>query len=216
MRTAVALLFLLILHSLAAPARASTITVQASGTWQSANDKDGLLDGSVGVGTPFVLTFRYDDGSSGTDTPGGGRTYDFPAGSFELSLATGHYVFSVKPTSAASLDISSGGTSDSIAVLAYGFNAIGPSAPVFSNLAYLNPSNLALPAGTFSSNALVGLPWASLAGLLDVYFFGSPNGVSFVEFDGTPTTITVVPEPVTLELVCVGLALLGLGARRRV
>jgi hypothetical protein len=199
----------------ARPAAAATVSVLMSGVWNSFSDTGNQLDASVGLGSAFSLTFTYDDQTPDTNPDPEFGVYDFAAGAYTLTFTTGNYVFSVAPTSPASLEVTSSPTDDSIALLAYGWTATGPGSPVFPALSYLNPSALALPTSTFASDALVGLPWSSLAGVLNVYFFGSPNGVDFVELSGEPSTITTVPEPGTAVLLAAGIATLATRARRR-
>ena len=94
----------------------------------------------------------------------------------------------------------------------------GSAHPAFG-LNYANPS-LYDPSGTaLSSDALTAVPWTVAAwAARDMSFFadiadGNPN--TYFQLDGTITTLTVVPEPGTLALVAVGVALLGGGRRRR-
>jgi hypothetical protein len=200
---------------IARPAAAATVSVLMSGVWSSFSDTGNQLDASVGLGSAFSLTFTYDDLTPDQDPDPEFGVYDFAAGSYTLTFTTGNYVFSVAATSTASLEVTNSPSGDSIALLAFDWTATGPGSPVFPSLSYLNPGALALPTSTFSSDALVGLPWDSLAGVLNVYFFGSENGVDFVELSGEPSTITTVPEPGTALLLAAGIAALATGARRR-
>ncbi len=200
----------------ARPAAAATVSVLMSGVWNVFNDTGNQLDASVGLGSSFTLTFTYDDLTPDTDPDPEFGVYDFAAGAYTLTFTTGNYVFSVASTSPALLGITSSPSGDLIGLQAFGWVASGPGSPVFPDPAtHLNAGALALPTSTFASDALVGLPWSSLAGVLNVSFFGSENGVDFVELSGEPSTITTVPEPGTALLLAAGITALATGARRR-
>lgn len=199
---------------LAPAAGAAPVTVLMTGTWNVFEDTGGVLDGSVGLGTAFTLTFSYDDATPDDDPSSSAGYYLFGGGAYTLEIETGNYTISASPTSTTELALTvTGGGGGDLTLYTEGFDVAGPGSPSFGFLSYLNPSAFGLPAGTFSSDALVGLPWGALAGALNVYFFGSDDGVDFVELSGEPTSLTVVPEPGSAVLVALGLA--WVGARRR-
>jgi len=208
---------LLLVGSLAfasAQASATPVTVVMTGTWDSVLDTAGVLDGSVVPGGAFTVTLSYDDSAPDLDPSPSAGLYEFAGGSYGLALDTGSYTFAPAPASALELSVALSGAGDDVALYSEDWVATGPGSPSFSFLSFFNPSIFGLAPGTIPSDALVGFPWPALAGSLNVFFFGSDDGVEFVELSGDADGIVVIPEPASAALVGLGLAALAWRRRR--
>lgn len=221
MRRARPLLWILAFAALAAApaAHATSVTVQISGTWFATDDSAGVLDGSADVGDAFVVTLVYDDAVADLDPSAEFGAYFTPAAASDLTITTGNYTFT--PSSAVGVGVENDNVfgEDWIYVDADGYTASGPfpvgvgtGATAYSNITLTDYS-----ATAHGSDALVGLNW-TLADYDDtfVYLFVEITGqgpLQFVEFMGTISQISVLPEPSVLLLG--GFALVALARVRR-
>jgi hypothetical protein len=221
MRRARPLLWILAFVALvAAPAaHATSVTVQMTGTWFATDDSAGVLDGSADVGDTFVVTLVYDDAVADSDPTSGFGAYFTPAANSDLTIATGNYTFSPGSSVGIGVEDDNAFGEDWTFVDASSYTASGPfpigvgtGATAYSTITLVDYSSAA-----HSSEALVGLNW-SLAAFddTDVYLFIEITGqgpMQFIEFEGTISQISVLPEPSVLLLG--GFALVALAGVRR-
>jgi hypothetical protein len=212
-------LFLALLSlAAAAPASATPVTVLITGTWDSVTDTAGVTDGSIFVGGTYTATLVYDDSVADADPDPNAGGYDIPAGSSDLSLATGSYTFT--PASGVGIAVDDNGTlgTDAVFLFAETYSATGPFAAGtdIGGTTFANPTLQDTSETAHSSDALTNLPWdISAYDLTNFYFFAGVTGAGageFIELSGTITGLAVLPEPSALVLGLVGA--LGLAAAR--
>jgi hypothetical protein len=222
MRRARILASMLALLALAAasPALATSVTVQISGTWDSVIDSAGVLDGSVTVSSAFTATLVYDDATADGDPSLDFGAYDSPAASSDLSVVTGNYSFS--PGSDVGIGVENDNVfgEDWIYLYAENYVATGPFPGGVGTgaTAYANPTLTDYSASAHGSDALVGLNW-NLADYDDALFYlfveiTGQGPQQFLEFQGTITSIQVLPEPSLLALASIAFAGLIAGRLR--
>lgn len=190
-----------------APAAATTVTVQMSGTLTGVSGHTEVLDGSVSVGGGFSLTLTYDDALPDQSSPDCCGTYTSSTAS--VAGVTGNYSFS-------STDIlfffvrNDDGGADRIDVDALGgATASGPFPPgVFADdTGLLRISLVDSSQSALDSDALVDVNW----NLAD--YDGATFSTQWViqpvfqplDIFGQITSIQVIPEPSTALLVALGL-----------
>jgi hypothetical protein len=218
MRRARHLLWVLALA--AAPANATSVTVQISGTWSAIGGKTSVLDGSVVSGDSFLATLIYDDAVPDVDPSPGLGAYFTPAANSDLSIVTGNYTFT--PGSSVGVGVENNNVfgEDWIRLHASSYTATGPF-PVGVGVgptAYSDSSLTDFSGTALTSDALIGLNWTlGDYDTSDVYLFIEITGFptqQFVDFAGTITGITVLPEPSMVMLAAVAGTALALSRRR--
>jgi hypothetical protein len=213
MRRALRLLCTLTFTALAAApaAHATSVTVQISGTWDSVIDNANVLGGSVTVGTSFVATLVYDDGTLDSDPSSNAGAYDVPALSSDLTIATSTFVFSPGSASVLGIAIDDDNSfgEDALFLFVDGYTATGlPVGISLGGTRYANPTFVDTTSTAHSSDDLTDLPWSS--GAYDVTSFFFTAGVvgagagKVITLQGTATGFAILPEPSTLVLFTLG------------
>lgn len=201
-----------------APASAAPITVSFTGTVSTVTDDAGLLDGSIGVGTPYAGSFSYDPALLPDSEPDpNSGTYWIDPASFSLSLAIGSYSISYDPLA------SSGAATvqnDAAIVLQdqYALNVddvVGlESLPALLVSTYVQVLLTDSTQTTLGSDSLVALPYTDAAWDGRILQLGAevelePGVFADVFLEGT---LSILPEPASALL----LAPLALLVLRRV
>ena len=194
---------------------ATPLTVVMSGAWDVVDDAGNVLGGAVVPGTAFTATMSYDDTAPPTYSDAVTANYDVGALPFSFTLVTGGFTFTWLAGGFTSLDLTNS-LFDGVAGFFQDFSG-APSLPPMG-LAYASPS-LDDPSGTaLSSTALPPLPWSLAAwptAALGFFFdIDDANPLTYVDLQGSLTSLTVVPEPGSSVLLVMGLVLLAAGARR--
>jgi hypothetical protein len=215
-RNSVALALAGALVLVAGAAGAAPITVSFTGVVTMLTDDDGLLDGSVSVGTPYSGTFSYDPAllSDSEPSPSFG-TYEIDASTFfSLSLSVGSYTITFDPNATGTITMANNAgtvpqdqytlTLDEVA----GFESLpGTLTGTFLQLLLRDLSQTAL-----SSDALTGVPYTDVAWNSRRLQLGAEiDSEAFVDIEGT---VTFVPESGTLLLLGAAVAALVLARRR--
>jgi len=201
------------LLGISAPASATTVTVVMTGTWTSVADTAGVLDGSVIVGGSFTATFTYDDQIADCEPFVGIGCFVMNGSSGTLSFTTGSYSFVDQGVSQNGVGLEDSVQGMDIVGLFFDrFAASGPlpNGVALAPLAYANPTLTDLSETALSSDRLVEIPWDSSLWDSDFYFFGPVTGrgpQDYIEFSGTMSSITTLPEP-GLGLLLISTALL--------
>mgnify|MGYP002382001950 CR=1 FL=1 len=208
-------LALLIAVSLPLSSSAVPLTVVMGGEWDSVDDAGNVLGGAVLPGTAFTATMTYDDTAPPTYSDPITANYDVGALPFSFTLATGGFTFTWLAGGFTSLDLTNT-IYDGVAGFFEDFSGAPGLPPI--GYAYASPS-LDDPSGTaLASTALPPLPWSLAAWPTAAlgFFFDIDDGdpQTYVDLQGTLTSLTVVPEPGTSVLLAMGLALLAARARR--
>jgi hypothetical protein len=218
-RVLASMLALLVLAA-AAPALATSVTVQISGTWDSVIDNATVLDGSITVGGSFTATLVYDDSVSDlNDDPSIGE-YDVLAASSDLSLSTGNYSFAPSSGLGIAIDDDNAFGEDVVFLFAESYVTSGPLPSGISTggTSYANPTLTDTSGTAYGSDELTALPWSiGSYDLTSFYFFTGVLGAGagdFIELQGTITGLALLPEPSNLVLVGFGLAALCSAFRR--
>jgi hypothetical protein len=213
------LAFCLAALGLAAPAGATTVTVEISGTWDSVTDNASVTNGSITVGGSFLATLVYDDATPDSDPSVSTGAYFVPGASGSLMLETGDYTFTLLASETILIGIDDNVSGDDLlGLFAENFTTSGPLiAGASTGYGYINPTLFDSSQTAHSSDDLTDLPWS--IGAYDapgIYFFievlgKGPN--KFIELSGEITGLAVLPEPSTFALGAV--ALLALARARR-
>jgi hypothetical protein len=223
MRRARHLLWILALAALAAaPAYATSVTVQITGTWSSVTDNANVFGGSVGIGTSFSATLIYDDATADGDPDPNVGSFSVAAAASDLSITTSSFVFTPGGSAPLAMAVENDNAfgEDTVFLFADGYTASGlPLGISLTGTRYANPTLTDTSATAHVSGALTGLPWS--IGSYDIssfYFFSQIAGAGankFIELQGTVTELTLLPEPSTAFL-CILAGLAIAAARIRV
>jgi len=203
-----------------APAYATSVTVQMTGTWSSVVDNANVTNGSITIGQSFVATLNFDDATPDTNPNVNVGDYLFGAASSNLVLATGSYLFSLLSTSPISFGIDNNiSGQDGFGLFAEHFTTSGPlAAGASTGYGYANPALFDSTATAHTSDDLTALPWnAGAYNNTDFYFLIAVLGKGsnkFIELSGSITGLAVLPEPSMLALAMVGAGTLILSRRR--
>jgi hypothetical protein len=200
------LAFCLAALGLAAPARATTVTVALTGEWFAVTDNASVTNGSIAVGGSFTVTLGYDDATLDIDPDPTIGSYLMTGAT--LTLETGDYTFTMLPTSTVIFGIDDNvNGQDLLGWFADYYTTSGPLvAGASTGYGYMNPF---IPDSTQTahiSDDLTDLPWSVAA-------YDSPNlGMYFlievlgkgpnkkIELFGDFTEFQVLPEPSALAL----------------
>jgi hypothetical protein len=204
----------------AAPAFATSVTVEISGTWDSVIDSAGVLDCSVVACDSFTVTLVYDDSGDDQDPSGGFGSYFTAAANSDLSVLTGNYSFSPGSDVGVGVENNNEFGEDQTFSHAEDYTASGLPIGVGTGPFTFADVTLTDSSGTAHINdALVGLNW-NLAAYDGAFFHlfveitGAGPGQQSLDFQGTINQIQILPEPSVTALA--GLcAVLLLGLRRR-
>lgn len=204
-------------------AAAASVTVVFDGTVTRVIDMEGLLDGSVQVGSPFSGSFTYPTTGIDLEPSPTVGVYDFTSPPAALRMQVGAYTFDT-PTGEPGLGL----------VVVNGTSGdrfhFGARSPIMISGPIMDPATRALLEtisvvgftlefplpGPFSSDelptsALSLSGWSTSRVLIDATTPGGAAPVLAIEGQVT----TVVPEPGTLHLLAAALLLLGVRTWRR-
>jgi len=196
----------------AAPAAATPVMVQMSGTLTQVSGHTEVLDGSVSVGSSFSLTLTYDDELPDQDSNDCCFMHISPGVS--LTGITGNYSFSSVGDVILFLINDVGGEDRIVADALQGATASGPFPPgVYADETGLLTVSLGDSSqSALDSDALVDANW-NLADYDSARF--STQWVIQPVFQpldlfGQITSIQVIPEPSTALLIGLGLVVLAI------
>jgi hypothetical protein len=198
-------------------AAALTVSVTFSGTVTSFSD-DGLLDGSIGAGTPYTASLSFDAAAADTNPSTSQGDYPFAVPPWSFVLEIGSYSFAAANGFAVNVSDFPPGNGDSFQAFAeQGLDVTGSlAAPLdFSSLAFflLGPSSGS--GNVLDSDALLDVPLdlASWEGSSLSLSGGSLGLLQLFSLEASVDELTAIPEPHT-GAAC-GLGLLLLAALRR-
>jgi hypothetical protein len=206
--------------AMAAPASATPVTVEISGTWDTVIDNAAVTDGSITAGGSFTATLVFDDSAADMNASLNVGDYLLPAATTDLTLATGSYEFSLLATSGVSFGIDDNVSGqDGFGFFAEFFSTVGPLAPGASTgYGYANPALFDNTETAHSSDDLTELPWDASAYSNAAFYFlievlgKGPN--KFIELQGSITQLSVLPEPSGFVLLFVASGALAAAHRR--
>jgi len=187
-------------------ANAYPVTFEFSGTINSIGDPDGLLDGSIVVGSPFAGTFTFESTMT-DDLPGDAHRglYTSPAPpSSIMSVSVGDYHF-IGPSRELHVE---NWDKDSLVMRSYDFASEGFA------ITNMRVFFLDLQGTAMASDALpLAPPALAPFEVRDFSISGNAGGTPRFSFGGNVTVLT--PEPVSLTPFALGaLVLLRRGLRR--
>jgi len=207
----------------AAPAYATSVTVVMTGTWDAVDDSADVLDDSAEAGDSFTATLVYDDSVSDLDPSDEFGAYFTEGVPWDLTIVAGNFTFAAgSGTFDVGIGVWNNNPDGEDLILLNGENYVGsgpfPVGVATGATAYAAPSLTDLSGTALGSDSLVGLNW-NLADYDDAFFYlfveiTGEGPMQFVEFQGTITSIEVLPEPAALLTMVVAVA--GLIGRRRV
>jgi hypothetical protein len=217
MRRARHLLWTLALTAFAAApaAHATSVTVQLSGEWFQVTDNANVSGGSIAVGVPFTVTLTYDDSAADSNSDPTLGDYLLPGATSSLLLETGGFTFTLGASQNIIFSVGDGYIGqDDFVWFGENFSTSGPlPAGITTGYGYMSPNVADSTATAHASDDLTNLPWdvsAYNSPNLGMYFLIAVNGAGagkFIELFGDFTGFTVLPEPTSVLVLLVVLAI---------
>jgi hypothetical protein len=197
-------------------AAAASVTFQFAGVVTAVQDELAVLDGSVGVGTPFSGFYTFESTSADINPEANLGGYVFPAPPGAFRVVVGNYTFETQPGQSYSLQVANSHPLDGrdrYSVGAGPIGVLGPIDPLVGMITTVRLGLSALPPGPLTSDQLLLSPpvlseWA-VKGLRIEW---GQEAVVDVAIDGQLTTI--VPEPGSVLLLAPALLLAGVRLRK--
>jgi len=211
-----------VLALVAAPvARAAPLQISFEGVISDFEDPDGVLDGSVGVGTPFSGSVSFDSSAADSNPSPNEGEFAFALPPYALAFAVGNYAL----VPSAELGVST------VSVLPFPGDAVifaprggasvsGPlSLPVDGvtfNFRYDDPNGTTLSSTDLADVpfALASWPRVSVLFGIDVLFDPDLGDINSAFMGGAVTSLSIVPEASALVLLVASGLVLWVGWTR--